>query len=172
MRRSSVAVFVAACLLAALVPLLPAQPVSHATSFPGWPARYEGRPLRELPLTALERRFEENFPGRLGRFTDGEREVVIRWVSRETRKLHPAADCFKSSGFRVTPRPLEVDAAGARWGSFVAVRGRQTVRVRERIHDAAGDGWADVSSWYWAAMLGKSSGPWWAVTIAVAEKPE
>jgi hypothetical protein len=30
----------------------------------------------------------------------------------------------------------------------------------------------DASSWYWAALLGKSSGPWWAVTtIEVAPEP-
>ena len=32
-----------------------------------------------------------------------------------------------------------------------------------------GDGrsFADVSSWYWSAVTGRSRGPWWARTIAV-----
>jgi len=164
--RSS-ALFTAACVIAALAPLLSAQPQPPAPSgFPGWQTHYDGKPLRELPLSSLERRFEENFPGRLGRFSDGEREIVIRWVSRETRKLHPAVDCFRGVGYRVTPQPIEVDPKGERWGSFLAVRGGKTFSVRERVYDGAGNSWTDVSSWYWAALREISPGPWWAVTIA------
>jgi hypothetical protein len=167
--RSS-AQFAAACAIAALVPLLSVKPSAPAPSgFPGWPTHHEGKPLRQLPLTSLERRFEENFPGRLGRFSDGERELVIRWVSRETRKLHPAIDCFRGAGYSVAPRPIEVDAHGERWGSFAAVRAGQTLSVRERVYDEAGNSWSDVSAWYWAAFREKSRGPWWAVTIAQRE---
>jgi hypothetical protein len=38
--------------------------------------------------------------------------------------------------------------------------------VYERIYDVAGNSWSDVSAWYWAALLGKSAGPWWSVVIA------
>src|SRR4051794_38007133 len=101
--------FLGVCLIAAAVPLLPAPPAPAAASgFPGWPVEFEGRPLRPLPLTALEERFADNFPGRLGRFSDGEREIILRWVTRETRTLHPAADCFKASGYELTHMPIEV----------------------------------------------------------------
>jgi hypothetical protein len=114
----------------------------------------------------VEQRFASDFPGRIARFSDGEREVVIRWVSRETRKLHPASDCFRGSGYAITPEPLAVDADGTRWGSFLASRGAQRLHVRERIYDASGEEWTDVSAWYWAATAGKSRGPWWAITTA------
>ena len=160
-----------AAIVAAIVPLLSALPApSAAAGFPGWPTQFEGKPLRGLPLTALEKRFEENFPGRIGRFSDGEREIILRWVAQETRKLHPAIDCFKGSGYAVTPQPIEVDSSGTRWGSFRAARGAEKINVRERIYDAAGNEWTDVSAWYWAAMWQKSSGPWWAVTLAQSQR--
>jgi hypothetical protein len=169
MPRKSTFLFAVVCLIAAAIPLLGTSSPEPATAdFPGWPTHYEGKPLQPLPLTSLERRFAENFPGRVGRFSDGEREVVVRWVSSATRKLHPAADCFRGRGYRVTPQPIEVDSSGARWGSFIAVRGAARIDVRERIYDAAGNGWTDVSSWYWAALRGQSLRPWWAVTVAAS----
>jgi len=165
-RRASIAFF-AACLVAAAVPLLPAAPAPAAASgFPGWPADFEGRPLRPLPLSALEARFADNFPGRVGRFSDGEREIILRWVTHETRRLHPAADCFKASGYELTPGPIEIDAHGVRWGRFLARRGGTSISVRERLHDGDGQSFTDVSAWYWAAFRGRSRGPWWAITVA------
>jgi len=38
------------------------------------------------------------------------------------------------------------------------------VRVCERIVDARGRQFIDASSWFWAALLGHSSGPWRAMT--------
>jgi hypothetical protein len=163
-----------ACLVAAVVPLLGAQPnPAPVGEFPGWPTHFAGKPLRALPSGARERRFAADFPGRIGRFSDGERELVIRWVSLETRKLHPASDCFRGIGYSIAPRPLAVDADSARWGKFVATRGKERLEVRERIYDARGNQWTDVSAWYWAAITGKSQGPWWAITIAssLAENP-
>jgi hypothetical protein len=29
--------------------------------------------------------------------------------------------------------------------------------------------WTDASSWYWAAILGRTRGPWLAVTVATAQ---
>jgi hypothetical protein len=169
MPRRSTSLFAVICLIAAAMPLLGTPLPAPATAdFPGWPTHHEGKPLQSLPLTALERRFAENFPGRVGRFSDGEREVVMRWVSSATRKLHPAADCFRGSGYSITPQAIQVDGNGARWGSFIAVRGAVRIAVRERIYDAAGNGWTDVSSWYWAALRGQSLRPWWAVTVATS----
>ncbi|HEX8495399.1 MAG TPA: hypothetical protein VF658_21480 [Pyrinomonadaceae bacterium] len=173
MRRTTL--YITACLLTALIPLLPGQSgprVGEASSavFPGWPTHFEGRALTALPLTEREQRFGRDFPGRIARFTDGQREVIVRWVTEPTRKLHPASDCFKGIGYQVRPLPLHVDETGARWGSFNASRGNEKLRVRERIYtDAQGGSWADVSAWYWAAFSEKSTGPWWALTIAEQE---
>ena len=167
MRASPRALLFAACVAAAVVPLLGARPQpTLVKGFPEWPTHFAGRPLRALPLGLTERRFAADFPGRIGRFSDGNREFVIRWVSQETRRLHPASDCFRGSGYSITPQPLTVDADGARWGGFLASRGGERLEVRERIYDESGHEWTDVSAWYWAATAGRSQGPWWAITIA------
>jgi hypothetical protein len=162
-----------ACALAAAVPLLGGQPRPALTgNFPGWPARFGSKPLRPLPLGAVEQRFAAEFPGRIGRFTDGEHEIVIRWVSEETRKLHPASDCFRGTGYSITPQPLAVEPDRSHWGMFIAERGPERLQIRERIVDASGQEWTDVSAWYWAAALGRSTGPWWAFTVASAVRQE
>lgn len=161
--------FVICCVLAAIVPLLsPRQSTAPAeAAFPGWPAQFEGRALVALPLAEREQRFAAGFPGRIGRFTDGAREIVMRWVAQETRALHPAADCFRGLGYTVRLLPVRVDERGQHWGSFAASRDNETLRVYERIYETDGaQSWADVSSWYWRALLGQTRGAWWAVTVA------
>jgi hypothetical protein len=167
--------YAGACLLALLAPWLSAAPRSTGgagagADFPGWPTSFEGRGLTQLPLSEREERFAGDFPGRIGRFTDGRREVIVRFVTDATRKLHPASDCFAGVGYRVRPLPLRVDEAGARWGSFTAERGGERLRVYERIHADSGGSWEDVSAWYWATAGGRSPGPWWAVTVAEREE--
>lgn len=170
MWRRSVVVFALVAIAAALVPLVPRQSaVTSLDNFPGWPAHYEGLPLQQLPLTPLELRFQDSFPGRIGRFSDGEREIILRWVSRQTRMLHPAIDCFRGSGYDVTEPTITRDSDGYHWGRFIASRGGKSLVVTERIYDAYGHGWTDVSSWYWAAWWQQSSGPWWAITVAQAD---
>jgi hypothetical protein len=167
-------IYVIVCILAAIAPFLVEQSNSRPDTmpFPGWPTHFEGQPLRELPLSDRESYFKSGFPGRIGRFTDGNRELVIRWVTEETRKLHPGVDCFKGVGYSVRPLPVRIDTGGNRWGCFEATGGGENLRVCERIynetsHTGISDtNWTDVSSWYWTAFLGKTQGPWWAVTVA------
>jgi len=180
-RRRSLLGFGALCTAAAAAPLLsgplnlqsmlhgalPRVPRGAAGAFPGWPLQFEGASLTALPLSALEQRFQANFPGRVGRFTDGRREIILRWVAEGSRKLHAASDCFKANGHALTPQPIAV-SGGQRWSGFIARKKGQRLLVRERIHDAAGAQWSDVSAWYWAVQLGRSQGPWWAVTVATA----
>jgi hypothetical protein len=162
----STTIFVIACVVAALTPLLPLGKKSKSPDphFPGWPTPHSS--WQPLPLNQGELRFENGFPGKVGKFSDGTREMAIRWVTEPTRMLHPASDCLQGLGYSVKPQPLLVDETARRWGCLLAIRHDQTIRVRERIYDNAGNEWTDVSSWYWAAVLGKTSGPWWAVTIA------
>lgn len=167
----AIVIFIITCLLAAFVPLLPKKSSrAEYAAFPGWPTHLSGQPLQSLPLTQGELRFEEEFPGRLGKFSDGQREIALRWIAEPTRLLHPATDCLKGAGYLVRPLPLSVDEAGQRWGCLEAKRQAgeiiQTIRVRERLYDSAGHEWTDVSAWYWAALSGQTSGPWWAVTVA------
>lgn len=167
MKSFATIAFTGLCALAALAPLLSANNTSSPaiTGFPGWPTSFEGRRLTPLPLTPIEARFQQNFPGRVGRFSDGEREIVIRWVDQGTRKLHASSDCFKANGYKLDVQPVKLVGA-ERWSGFIASRGTQRLEVRERIADGHGGQWSDVSAWYWAAQLGQTKGPWWAITIA------
>lgn len=169
--RGSNLFYIIACSIAAFMPILNAhseQPSRNTAGFPGWPNQFEGKTLTALPMTELEQRFMSDFPGRIGRFTDGEREIVIRWVTEATRKLHPASDCFQGLGYSVKPFALHRDDNGSLWSSFAASKDNAGLRVYERIHKESGETWADVSSWYWAAL--GEDGPWWAITVAEKER--
>jgi len=172
MRRSYI-FYLIACVLAALAPFVFAE--SHVPSnagnvaFPGWPTEFDGKTLTPLPLTEVEKRFAGGFPGRIGRFTDGNREIIIRWVTEATRKLHSSSDCFQGLGYSVQPLAAHRDTNQSLWGSFAATKRNDRLRVYERINNDAGETWTDVSSWYWSALRREDSGPWWAFTVAEKE---
>lgn len=161
--------FLSLCVLAAWIPAW-TSPQRHdvsAGSFPGWTLAPVPNDLSPLTPGEREARFAAGFPGRIGVFTDGERTYVIRWVRTPTRKLHPASDCMRALGYSVKPMPIFAEANGVRWGTSLAERtnNQEQMNVRERIVDSSGRAWTDVSAWYWSAVLGRSVGPWWAVTI-------
>src|SRR5262245_25920158 len=108
--------FVVTAIVSAVLPVqdktLGATGPAHA-GFPGWPTHYDGHALKEMPLTRRELAFVEDFPGRVGRFSDGQREIIIRWIGAPTRRLHPAADCFRGSGYSITALPARIDGKGA-----------------------------------------------------------
>ena len=135
-----------------------------ARDFPGWPARFEGEALEEEPLGDFERAFAKSFPGRVGRFRAGRRIVIMRWTPSLTHRVHGAAYCLGATGWKVEPRPLEARADGA-WSAFRATRGKETLHVREQARDASGATFADVPAWFFSALLGRSAGPWWSVSV-------
>lgn len=154
---------------AALPLLLPAAPAPAPARHVEWPQTWEGRALRPLAASAVEQRFAARFPGAIGRFTDGERVFVLRRVNAPTRMLHPAADCFRGLGHRIAAIHLERDARQRLWRCFESVApGGERLRVCERIEGDDGSAFIDPSSWFWAATLGQSSGPWLAVTVVEA----
>lgn len=169
--RASEAVFIAMLAIAASIPVvIRAAPRGGDELSPpheiAWPTSFEGRPLTQLPLSAVERRFAAQFPGQIGRFTDGERTLIVRVMQEPTRLLHPASDCFRGLGYQADPPHVMEDRGGIAWSCFVAQKEGKVQRVCERIYDADGRAWTDVSSWYWAAMLGRTQGPWIALTTA------
>ena len=131
-----------------------------------WPSTWEGRRLRPLALSPVEMRFAAQFPGRIARLTDDEQVIVLREVRQPTRMLHPAADCYRGLGYRIVRAQLERDAQQGLWRCFVAELDGNRLRVCERIVDAQGHTYTDASSWFWAAQLGRSTGPWQAITTA------
>jgi hypothetical protein len=119
-----------------------------------------------MPLTRRELAFSGDFPGRIGRFSDGEREIIIRWVGAPTRMLHPAADCFRGIGYSIAPLPAEKDAKGAAMSCFRATHGADDLKICEIIRDTGGESWPDVSAWYWHALIGATQAPWWSFVVA------
>ncbi len=161
-------IFIIACVLAFAAPfVLNRESLPDNTDAPGtsFPTEFEGRNLRDLGLSERETYFLKGFPGQVGRFTDGHREIIIRRVTEATRQLHPASDCFKAVGYRTDPQGLKVDDNNKRWACFSADRGDEHLTVCERIEDNSGGEWTDASSWYWSA-LGSGKGEWWAYTVA------
>jgi len=161
--------------LAASLPLLSAPRAEAPVRHVEWPHEWEGRALRPLALTEVEQRFAARFPGAIARFSDGERVLVLLRVTEPTRMLHPAADCFRGLGYRIERTQLERDTHARLWRCFEAQgRDGQRLRVCERIepvesaNQAAGEAFVDASSWFWAAALGRSRGPWQAVTVVEA----
>jgi hypothetical protein len=165
------ALFALVLCLCALAPWLRPVSASAAASSNAsteWPATWDGKPLRPLAFSAVEQRFAARFPGRMARLTDGEQVLVMREVHQPTRMLHPAADCYRGLGYRILQSQLEHDAQQGLWRCFIAERDGRRTRVCERIVDANGLVFTDASSWFWAAQLGQSSGPWQAITTARA----
>jgi len=158
------------CAAAACIPLLGADKTEPAAEppFPGWPATFEGAPLVPGKLSKDEAAFAGRFPGRVGRFTCGDRTVIVRWVTRPTHRVHGAADCLRSSGWRITPMPLIASPDGA-WSAFQAQRHGVVLNVRERCEDGAGNTWPDLPSWFWSAIRGRHAGPWNVVTVVERE---
>lgn len=162
---------VLAFLLLAGSPWLVAQPESapRSTGFVEWPQQFAGVSLQPLALSAVEQRFAEQFPGAIARFSADRQVITLRHVTRATRKLHPAADCYRGLGYRIQAISLQrrPERAGLQ-RCFVASRAGQDLQVCEYIEDAAGQSFSDNSAWYWSALAGRSPGPWRAVTIAQA----
>jgi hypothetical protein len=172
MRRlnARIAALLLAGAAAALAPLVErSNGATAGAPFPGWPAEYQGRAVVELPLTPREAAFVQDFPGRVGRFTDGRREIIIRWLGAPTRKLHAAADCFRGSGYAITPIAARKNSDGTTMGCFRATLRGASMTVCEVIRDERGGSWSDVSAWYWDGMLRSSAPPWWSFVVAQSE---
>ncbi len=118
-----------------------------------------------LPLTTVEQRFANGFPGEIGRFSDGETVWVVRHIARPTRLLHPAADCYRGLGYQISAPRVVRQASNIRWQCFIAERGRKLkLQVCERIFDDKHSQWTDVSAWYWESLFQPGPRQWWAVT--------
>ena len=160
------AAFVVAALVCIAFPMPPREADEQAAhGFPGWPVQFEGEAIAEEPLSELEKGFAKSFPGKIGRFRVGRCIVILRWTTRLTHRVHGAAYCLEATGWKIEPRPLEARADGV-WSAFRATQGGKTLHVREQARDASGATFADVPAWFFSALLGRSVGPWWIVTVA------
>lgn len=158
--------FLALTVIAALVPVVFTRSEERSiltSAFPGWPKEYNGRILQQVPPKKADAAFYQEFPGKIQCFAQGGRRIIIRWVAKPTRQLHPSSDCFRGLGYDITYKPLETDVNGIRRSCFEAAKDGKSFAVKERIYDDVGGNWTDISSWYWAALLGKTHGPWWSI---------
>ncbi|MFM9941530.1 MAG: hypothetical protein ACKVP7_18760 [Hyphomicrobiaceae bacterium] len=165
-------IFLVAVVMAAMAPFAmrsPPPPVT-ANAFPGWPTEIEGRAVQLLPLTEREAAFARDFPGRIGRFTDGEREIILRWVASPTRRLHPSPDCFRALGYKLATRPMRLAANAQPMSCFRAEGRAGAFEVCEQMQTASGRSddrsWPDISAWYWHALWSERGTTWWSMVIA------
>lgn len=175
LRRFGMAVLAAASFSAAAVPFLTGASVVPESGEVTWPTQWNGLDLVPVSLTEQEKSFADTFPGEIAVFRTAEgpfsKRLILRHVERATRKLHSSADCLRAAGCSLEEKPEETFANGERWSIWCATApegGR--FRVRERLHEAAHSEhqWTDVTNWFWSAALGRSKGPWWAVTVIEA----
>lgn len=138
--------------------------VLAADEFNGWPKKFEGQVLYPLNMTDWERKFAQSFPGRIAKFSDGDNQVMMRWIRQETRQVHSLQDCLRGAGYTVAS-PSLLFRDGERWTSFKATKQGKSLVVRERITDTHGGAWTDISEWYWSALTGKTRGPWLAISV-------
>jgi len=158
-----------AVFIAAIAPSYFSNAISNGSlskGFQGWPSEYENKKLTQLPLTEKEQGFVQDFPGSIARFTDGNRELIIRWVKEPTRKLHPAGDCFKGIGYTIKPQPIKVNQNGINMGCFTATKNSEKLNVCEYIVAQNGETWSDVSSWYWGSVFDAEKTGWFSYVIA------
>lgn len=167
-----IASFAALALAAAVAPTLSVRDRPGASAADvSWPTAYEGRRIASMLPAAEDALLASRFPGRLARFSDGRRQIVLRRMDTATRRLHPARDCFRATGHTIAPAPMRV-THGRAASCFSATRRGRTVLVCEQVRDARGRSWPDVSSWYWSAALGTSNGPWTAaLTVEHIRQP-
>ena len=160
--------FLVVVVLAALRPMVMGPEMREDSTsdvgFPGWLTAPLPPGLSPLELSPRDTRFAGQFPGRIAAFSDGRSTWIVRWLARPTRKLHPAADCLRATGYTVTSEPIFAAADGSHWGVVKASLGPEKLVVRERIIAAGGGEFTDVSAWFWSAILEKSKGPWWCLT--------
>ncbi|MES2438129.1 MAG: archaeosortase/exosortase family protein [Verrucomicrobiota bacterium] len=123
-------------------------------------------PLQPLPPTETEVAFAKSFPGTLSSHRWGSDQVILRRVTKATRRLHPSRDCLRAAGFETTEAVTVRLGDGSRWSLFHAIRDGERRTVHERItSEHAGSVWTDVSAWYWSALRHPLNGPWQAETV-------
>jgi hypothetical protein len=129
-----------------------------------WPQKIEGKKLIQIPMAEQDKVFLRHFPGKVGRFHDGENEYILRYVTRPSRKLHSASVCLKSNGAKISPLPLYQGPQGRMWSRFNAKWKDKFYLVSEIIIDKNQTTISDASSWYWQALFKQSTGPWLSIT--------
>jgi hypothetical protein len=113
-----------------------------------------------LPL--WPRADESRATERIEHFREGRREYTVRTIAEPSRRVHPAEECYRATGWQVRALPMRVDSY--RWGCFEAARAGERAEVCETFVDQSGRSWSDAGSWWWPALWARGGGPWRGIT--------
>ncbi|MEM6820378.1 MAG: hypothetical protein AAF558_00355 [Verrucomicrobiota bacterium] len=149
-------------LIAAARPLFisKSSPENNLQTLPSWPQYWLGQHLQPVDFEIDEQRFYQAFPGKAAAFTDGNRRIIFRWITRPSRKVHPVRHCLSAQGFSIEKESVIFDKFEHPWRRLQATKKQKTFVVLEQIQDGEGKFFTDVSAWFWNGILGKSKGPW------------
>lgn len=167
------------CLVAAALPFLPVSSLNRANKLGSFHDDEEvfkttQKLLPEFDLlvrsqkefaSSQEEDFYKHFPGKLYRFNaltrEGSRsQVLVRLINKPSRKLHSLKECM-SGKFPIQDLGVSYDGEGTPWQNFQAGQGGAIYLVRETFSDLDGsknNRFADVSAWYWRAILSGNEG--------------
>ncbi len=166
LNRGSFPMLTIAALCAAAAPLFSLTDASGKISNAPQIHQFEGQPVTQVALSAVEENFYADFPGSIAVYEGSGFKLTVRHVTRATRKLHPASHCLRAEGFSIGEKSTRTDDAGHRWLTYTARRNGSKWTVSERIlQENDGGRWAEISEWYWSAFFHPHSGPWVAETV-------
>lgn len=157
-------IFIVLSIIAFSIPFIRNKTDYISITFKSWDKTFEGQVLSELPLTDKEKLFFKDFPGKISKFRTNKNNIIMRYIEKPTRKLHSSSDCFRGLGYDIEFKPIETDKKGIRWGTFIAKKDHNILKVRERIFNQDKN-WTDVSSWYWENILKSNNNPSTAITV-------
>ena len=158
--------FLALASTVSLITLVPARTTQQQLPPIAPLTHYQGQAVEELPLSEQEIAFSKNFPGHLRLYRIGNDTLIVRHLTKATRMLHPSHHCLRADGFSLTTPGIRFDQNNRPTLSYQATRLQTSFRVTETIRNQSGSQhWAEVSAWYWHALLHPNSGPWIAETL-------
>jgi len=178
--RTGAVLFVVSSVLAMLVPLSGRTAAGEVSRAPQLPGAWLGAPLRRLPEAEMDRRWAASGAGDVSRFTlPGGEELLLRWVPRANRALHPVEDCYRGLGYTIVPlSPVRTVAPAVAepgwppgrvvvWRRFLAQRPGESLEVRDVLLSTGGGAYSDPAWWWWcvAGPGASDRGPWWSVTV-------
>ena len=102
-------------------------------------------------------------PDHVERYREGRHEYTVRTIVEPSRRVHPAEECYRATGWHERALPMRVDSR--RWGCFEATRAAERVEVCETFVDRRGRSWSDAGSWWWSALFAPGGGPWRGVIM-------
>jgi exosortase/archaeosortase family protein len=129
---------------------------------------FYGHPITKIALSPVEENFYAHFPGSIAIYEGRDFKLIVREVTRATRKLHPASHCLRAEGFHIGDKTTITDDEENRWLTYTASRNGNEWNVRERITQKTdGKQWTEISAWYWHAFFHPKEGVWIAETTIV-----